>query len=342
MSRPAGSFADYWSRVSVSFKGVWPGLALTAMVAAAADFVSSTYGGPVMLLALLMGMALNFTTEQERVAAGVTFASKKILRIGVALLGLRITFADVVALGAQTVELVTAGVVVTILFGVLTARLLGKDRSFGVLVGGATAICGASAALAISSMLPRKADSGNDVIFTVVAVTAFSTAAMVIYPALFSALGFADREIGVLIGATIHDVAQVVGAGYAVSQEAGDTATVVKLFRVALLLPTVLVISVLYASRRNGKSSGFMSLVPLFAIVFAVLVVVGSWGMVPAGVKYIVNDVSRGCLVVAVAAIGLSTSLRSVARVGFGPVLLAGLTTLLLLVFCLLAIGYGF
>jgi hypothetical protein len=211
MSRPAGSFADYWSRVSVSFKGVWPGLALTAMVAAAADFVSSTYGGPVMLLALLMGMALNFTTEQERVAAGVTFASKKILRIGVALLGLRITFADVVALGAQTVELVTAGVVVTILFGVLTARLLGKDRSFGVLVGGATAICGASAALAISSMLPRKADSGNDVIFTVVAVTAFSTAAMVIYPALFSAFGFADREIGVLIGATIHDVAQVRG-----------------------------------------------------------------------------------------------------------------------------------
>lgn len=340
MGRLAASFADAPRRVSVGLAEIWPGSALAASVGAAAAFVSSTYGGPVMLLALLMGMALNFTAEQERVAPGVAFASRKVLRFGVALLGLGITIADVSALGVQTIELIAAGVVLTICVGVAAAALLGHSRTFGLLVGGATAICGASAALAIASVLPRRPDADKEVIFAVVSVTALSTAAMVVYPALFSALGFSDREIGVLIGATIHDVAQVVGAGYAVSEEAGDTATVVKLFRVALLLPTVFLISAVFAARRGRQGEGPV-LVPLFALAFAALVVLGSSDLVPAWIVSLTADVSRGCLVVAVAAIGLSTSLREVARVGTGPVLMAGAATLTLLCFCLAAVGYG-
>ncbi|SLN47645.1 YeiH family protein [Oceanibacterium hippocampi] len=327
-------------RIRAALVEIAPGLALTCMIAAAAAFVSATYGGPVMLLALLMGMALNFTAEQPRAAPGIRFASKRVLRFGVALLGLRITFGDVMALGLGTIELVVAGVLLTIAAGIATAALLGSSRTFGVLVGGATAICGASAALAIASVLPQRSSGEKEVIFTVVSVTALSTLAMIIYPALFSVLGFSHHEIGILLGATIHDVAQVVGAGYAVSDEAGDTATIVKLFRVALLLPTVFVISLVVA-RRGRRNGGGASLIPFFALGFAALVVVRSSGVLPDAVLQPLSDLSRGCLVAAVAAIGLSTSMRDIVKVGYRPVVMAGTSTLVLLVFSMLAVAYA-
>jgi len=320
---------------------VAPGALLALTVAAAAGFVADHYGGPVMLLALLIGLSLAFLSEGPRAGPGIHFCAKRVLRVGVALLGLRIAVSDVVDLGGGVLAMVLAGIVLTIAVALVAARVQGAGSRLGTLVGGATAICGASAALALSSVLPQGKDHERNTVFTVVAVTTLSTAAMVLYPALFVAFGFSDREIGILIGATIHDVAQVVGAGYAVSEEAGDTATIVKLLRVAMLLPTVLVVSLAFAAARRAAAGGGRAElpVPVFAIVFAILVGVNSLDVLPAPVHDTLVSVSRWCLVTAVAAVGLSTSLREIAKVGWPPVVIALSATLALLTFGLVILS---
>lgn len=317
---------------------VLPGVAVALTVAAAASFVAATYGGPVMLLALLIGIALNFLSEGMRSGPGIAFAGTQVLRVGVALLGLRIAFSDVAALGVSAIVLIVAGVVLTIFAGLGLAALMKKSRQFGILVGGATAICGASAALAIASVLPRNKGLARETAFAVVSVTTLSTIAMVIYPVVAKSLGFDDRETGILIGATIHDVAQVVGAGYAVSPEAGDTATIVKLIRVALLLPTVFVLSLLVAGRRGPDEKALLP-VPGFAIAFAVLVGVNSWGILPESVRLPLVDLSRWCLVIAIAAIGLQTSIPEMLKVGRRAIALSVGVTMVLLGF---VIGFLF
>src|SRR3954468_21402241 len=225
-----------------------PGVLLSITVGMAATFISNVYGGPTVLFALLLGMAFNFISAESRFAPGVALSSRSILRIGVALLGARITFEQIAGLGWQTMAGVACAVTLTILFGVACAPLAGMQRRFGVLTAGAVAICGASAAAAIAAVLPRSLTHDRDTAFTIIGVTALSTLAMVLYPLMAVVFHFTHAQTGVFLGGTIHDVAQVVGAGYSVSQESGDVATIIKLLRVALLVPAVLVISLL--SRR--------------------------------------------------------------------------------------------
>lgn len=308
-----------------------PGIGTALLIAAAASFVADTYGGPVMLLALLIGIALNFLSEGEKVEAGIRFTSKSVLKLGVALLGLRIAASDVVALGASTVVVLVVAMAITILAGMALVRLQGHTRIFGILIGGATAICGASAALAISSVLPDRPAKQQQTIFTVVAVTTLSTIAMVIYPVFADLAGFDDRTTGIFLGATIHDVAQVVGSGYAVSELAGDTATIVKLFRVAMLLPVVFLISVLLREKGAAAASARLPL-PLFALAFVAMVALNSLGIVPEALRETLVALSRWCLVAAVAAIGLTTSIKDILEIGGTAIYAAVGTTIVLLV----------
>lgn len=304
----------------------FPGVLAAIVVAIAALFLSEHYGGPVMLFALLLGMALNFLGSEGRTVVGVQWAGSTLLRISVALLGLRITFADIAGLGIAVTALVVLAVVLTILFGRLVARLADQHAHFGVLTGGAVAICGASAALAIAAVLPRHAHAPRDASFTVIGVTALSTIAMVLYPPLARMIGFTEHEAGIFLGATIHDVAQVVGAGYSVSADAGDTATLVKLVRVAMLLPVILVLSILLRRRADTEhetaTASRPPLLPWFAVAFATLVVLNSTVPLPSEAVSAMNTVSRFLLVTAIAAIGMKTQLRELVVLGPKPVLL--------------------
>ncbi|MDX2218128.1 MAG: putative sulfate exporter family transporter [Burkholderiales bacterium] len=302
-------------------KSVFPGVLIALLVSLAAMFLSEHYGGPVMLFALLLGMALHFLSQEGKCVPGIQFASSMILRVGVALLGVRITLAQVTGLGWGTVALVVVAVIATIAAGIAAARVLSQPRIFGVLTGGAVAICGASAALAISSVLPRHAHTDRDLSFAVIGVTTLSTVAMIAYPILAGAFGLDHRAAGIFLGGTIHDVAQVVGAGYSISKEAGDTATIVKLLRVAMLLPVVFVISLIthLNSPENVKRA---PLLPWFAVAFAVLVAVNSLGWIPPLLQSGASEVSRWCLVAAIAAIGMKTSLKDMAVMGWKPVAL--------------------
>ena len=315
-----------------------PGLATALVIAAAATFLSEHYTAPVMLYALLLGMAFNFLTEQDRTRPGVEFAAKALLRTGVALLGMRIGWSQVTALGWGPVIMVLAMVAVTIGMSVLFAKAFGFNPLFGFLSGGATAICGASAALALSAALPAHEKKEQATLFTVIGVSALSTLAMITYPVIAHATGLSNHQAGIFIGATIHDVAQVVGAGYSMSRETGDIATFVKLMRVAMLVPVIVFAVMLTRARAEEAGTKRPPLLPWFAVAFAVLVAINSTGWLPEVVAKTGSELSRWCLVAAIAAIGMKTQLKELATVGVKPVLLmlAETTFLAVLVLALL------
>ncbi|MCE5990182.1 putative sulfate exporter family transporter [Pseudomonas sp. LM20] len=299
-----------------------PGVVVSLIVGAAASFLSEHYAAPVMLFALLLGMALNFLAVDGPCKAGIEFTARTVLRLGVALLGMRITLDQIASLGWKPVVLVITLVVVTILASVVVAKVLGFSRLFGMLTGGATAICGASAALALAAALPQHPRKEHATLFTVIGVSALSTLAMILYPMIAQWLHLSPAQAGVFLGATIHDVAQVVGAGYSMSTETGDIATVVKLMRVAMLLPVIVCAAMI--TRRQGLEAGGQRppLLPWFAAGFLLLACVNSTGWVPAAVQGGINDLSRGCLVVAISALGMKTQLKALASVGVKPIAL--------------------
>jgi len=319
-------------------RAAFPGLAVAATVAVAAMFLSEHYHASAMLFALLLGMSLNFLSQEGKCVEGIQVSATTVLRVGIALLGLRISLAQVLDLGLTTAGLVALSVLATIAIGVLLARVCALNARFGVLTGGAVAICGASAALAIAAVLPRHADSDRDTSFAVIGVTALSTLAMIAYPIVVGSLGLDPRDSGVFLGGTIHDVAQVVGAGYGMSKETGDTATIVKLLRVAMLLPVVFLVSLIV--RRSAIDRRATPLLPMFGVAFFALVIVNSLGWVPRALGDVAGELSRWCLVAAIAAIGMKTSLKELSVVGLRPVLLmvlqtaalAGLVAVLILV----------
>jgi len=298
-----------------------PGLTACAVIAAAAAFLADYYKAPVMLFALLLGIAMNFLATETKCGPGVAFTGRTVLRIGVALLGLRITFGDISALGWQPVAGVVVSVAATILISIAVARMLGFPTTFGVLSGGATAICGASAALALAAAMPPHPQREKATSFTVIGVSTLSTVAMIAYPVLARALGLNELDAGIFLGGTIHDVAQVVGAGYSMSKSTGDTATVVKLMRVAMLLP-VITITVLAMRKRDAVGGPRPPLLPWFAVAFAMLVVVNSVGLIPRPVAAAGATLSGWCLIAAIGAIGIKTQIRQLIDVGVKPVAL--------------------
>lgn len=309
-------------------KKVIPGALLCFFIGFVAAFLGSQYGAPQMLFALLLGMALNFLSKSSTYQQGIEFSSKSILRIGVALLGLRITFGDISTLSYEILGWIAAGILLSLCVGLFLARSFGSNRAFGIISGGSVGICGASAALAISSVLPSNRDNENATIVTVVTVTTLSTIAMILYPIIAVQFGFDDLKSGIFLGGTIHDVAQVVGAGYGMNADTGDIATIIKLFRVALLVPVVMIIAFVVSQPTNSAESKVP--VPYFLIAFCCFVLINSFGFIPQEVTQLTNIISSTLLVTAIAALGVKTSLRDIARYGLRSVALIAVETVLL------------
>lgn len=312
-----------------------PGLLACGTTGIAAMFLARQYQAPVMLLALLLGMALNFLSAHERCAPGIEFFARQLLRAGVALLGLRITAGQVLALGWEPVAGMLLAVAGTIAVGIGLARLLGFRAAFGLLTGGAVAICGASAALAISAALPNHPLKERATLFTVIGVCLLSTLAMIFYPSIARALDLTPVQAGFFLGGSIHDVAQVVGAGYSLSPAAGDAATVIKLLRVATLVPIIALASVLplgLAKPADGAGGSRPSFLPWFVVAFALLVALNSTGWLHAGWTRAGQDASQWLLIGAMAAIGMKTPLKEMTLVGWRPLVLLLTETLLLAV----------
>lgn len=330
---------------------LWPGVGIAAITGMAALFLSQQYHAPAMLFSLLLGMTLSFLYKQDTSCKkGIEFTASTLLRLGVALLGLRIALDDVVALGWQTALVLALAILTTILLGLGLARIFGIQKRFGVLTGASVSICGASAAMAMCAVLPDGENKDRDTLLTVIGVTALSTIAMIGYPILVNELGMDDVTAGIFLGGTIHDVAQVVGAGYSVSEEAGNIATLTKLVRVAMLVPVVLVtLFVLqrfyYQVQQNKRgeadastnASGSVPKLPTFLVGFVVLMLINSIVTLPVELTQSVNQASSFLLVIAMTAIGMKSDLGKLIEVGFVPVFMICAETLWI---GLLVLGY--
>jgi uncharacterized integral membrane protein (TIGR00698 family) len=293
-----------------SASAVLPGLALCALLAVAATLLAKASGIPAMLLVLVAGFATRLLAPGfvTRVAAGICFSASTVLRCGIVLLGLRVVAGDIATLGPSTIGLVLASVVATVGGGYLIARLFRQPADVAAVAATSVAICGASAALAASAVVPRRPAMERETLLIIIVVSLLSTAVMLLYPAIAGLLGLSGSQTAVLLGAAIHDVAQVAGAGFSVSPETGVAAVTVKMIRVACLLPVVATIGFLafrnHADANAGKPRQYL---PAFLVGFFLLALLASAGTVPPVLAATGGQAATWALTVAVAALGLKT-----------------------------------
>lgn len=306
---------------------VLPGVTICAVIALAAGFAAARTSTPPMLWALLLGTTLHYLHEEVRTAPGVALCVSAVLRLGVGLLGARVTAAQIAALGWSSVGIVLLAVVTTLLFGLALSRRLGLPSRLGVLAGGATAICGASAALAIAAVLPRDRELERDTLVVVVMAALLSTVAMLLYPLIAQAAGLSPAAAALFLGGSIHDVAQVVVAGHALGPETGAMASVVKLLRVAMLAGVVAAIALCLRRQQPAEGTRRVPLLPGFLLLFMALALLQSSAGLPALVQSALGELSQACLMMGVAALGMKSSFAALRSAGWRPALLMLCTT---------------
>ncbi len=295
-----------------------PGLAACGTVALAAAWLSEHYGFPIILLGLLIGMALSFLADVERTAPGLDFSSRTVLQCGIVLLGLQVTFAEIASLGWLAFVGLLIVMAVSFAAALLAAKAVGEQYETGLLAGGATAICGASAALAIYGVMGDKRIDQARFSVTLVGIALASAIAMSAYPAIAQMAGFDDGQAGFLIGAAVHDAGQAIGGAYSYSDSAGVNATVVKLSRVAMLAPLVAIVAWWFARKEqpgSGKKVGFA--LPWFIPAFFVLVVANSFVTLPPEARDAALTVSKACLLLAVTATAMRSRLELLLEAGW-------------------------
>lgn len=332
--------ADLYGDIEPSPKTTWrgylPGLSIVLLGTLAAGFVSDHYGAPLTLMSLLIGLALNFLSADARLTPGLAFASRSLLRWGIVLVGVRITVWQIYALGPVALIAVVGIVACTMGAGVLIGRRLGFDAAFGTLAGGAVAICGASAAMALATTLGEKRASQTQLTLVLVGISAMSATAMVLYPLIAHAFHLSDLRAGFLLGASIHDVAQALGAGYSYSKNAGEIAAIVKLTRVALLAPALAIVAMFLPRGSGAKGPGM----PWFVVGFFVLAGVNSFGVIPAIVAGGAEKLATGLLAAAVTATAVRSPLSQLLEAGPRPLLVILASTLVAFALSLLAALY--
>jgi uncharacterized integral membrane protein (TIGR00698 family) len=297
-----------------------PGILLGLALAALAYFPTQGTRIPTLLVALALGMAASFILTKPVFKSGNDLLAKPLLRVGVALMGFRITISDLQALGWQPVLIAICAAFGTLGLGYLAGRALKLSRATAFLTATSVAICGASAALAIATVLSRRPGSNTerDVVATVASITIIGTIAVIAYPAFCHLMGWPMIPSAVFLGASIHEVAQVVAAGDVYGEGATTAATTVKMIRVAMMPLVIfgLLMVLSWRDRKEGDEEEREATVPLFLLGFVVAIVVANTGwLTPAGIKGL-TLMSSLCLIVSMVALGANTSVRGVMTLG--------------------------
>lgn len=312
-----------------------PGALVTAIAALAAAWLADHYAAPLVLMGLLIGLAMSFLSQDPRTHAGLDLMSQTALRIGIVLVGARITAGQFAELGPLPFALLVGIMLAVILITVASARLFRQDRHAALLAGGATAICGASAALALYSLIGDKRVDQARFTMTLVGITVASALAMTLYPILAAELALSDTQAGFLIGASIHDVAQAIGGGFSFSPQAGEVATIVKLTRVALLAPMLMLVG-LWLARAGGGDAAKRRIplrLPWFILGFLALAALNSLVALPRPAVDAANMAAQALLLLAIVATAMKARLHLLLDQGwrsFAPIVVATLTSFLL------------
>jgi uncharacterized integral membrane protein (TIGR00698 family) len=313
----------------------WLGIALAGAIAVAGIAVAHTawaqyLGLSALTLAIVFGILAGnsfFPAIAARTAPGVDFSKSTLLRAGIILFGLRITFQQIAAVGWAGVVIDALMVALTFVIAVqLGTRLLGMDRETSMLIGAGSALCGAAAVMATEPVVRGQAHKVSVAVATVVV---FGTLGMFAYPFLYPYLGMSEHAYGVFTGSTVHEVAQVVAAGRSVSEPAAAAAVIEKMLRIMMLAPFLLVLSGTQRDRAGAVAAEGHTVsrrpivVPWFAVLFIVASAVNSLQLLPAGLVAALIDVDTVLLATAMAALGLRTHVGAIRQAGARPLLLA-------------------
>ena len=325
-------------------KHLLPGLLLCAAIAWLSSHLAAlpwfaSHGLSALTLAIAIGMLVGNTVYgwvQAPAAAGVGLSKQQLLRLGIILYGLRLTFQDIAAVGATGVLIDALMLCSTfVLAQWLGQRCLGLDARTSILVGAGSAICGAAAVLATAPVAKARAD---DVAVAIATVVVFGTLGTFLYPVLYQwlapSLQMTEAGYGLWVGSTVHEVAQVVAAGGAISSSAADTAVVAKMVRVMMLAPFLIALSLWLAKRPGGNASDGAAqaqgpvharqiTIPWFALGFVAVAGIHSLGIIPPQALAMGVQWDNALLTMAMAGLGLSTHVRSVRAAGIKPLLLA-------------------
>jgi uncharacterized integral membrane protein (TIGR00698 family) len=285
-------------------------------------------------------MLLSSRGSDRTYEPGLTFGSRAILRVGVALLGAQVTIPQIIDLGPAAALIAVAGLTLCLISGYLLARALRVSEELALLTSAAVAICGASATLAVAAVLPRSETSERNAAATVAAITIIGTAAMIAYPLAAELAGMDAQAAGIFFGASLHEVVQAVGAGFTHSELAGEVSATVKLMRVACLAPVVALIG-WWSHRSNADAKGRTPApLPLFLVGFLALAALASTGAIPAALLPVLREASRLCLLVAIVALGMKIAPRRLLASGSRPLLAIIGQTLILAGFAYGAVIY--
>jgi uncharacterized integral membrane protein (TIGR00698 family) len=313
-------------------------LALLAILSARITWLQSN-GISALTVAIVLGMLVGNTLYQHVAplcAHGVTFSKQNLLRLGIILYGLRITFQDIGHVGFAGV--LTDALVLCSTFTLswwAGTRLFGLDRKTAMLIGAGSSICGAAAVMATEPVLRGRAEQVTVAVSTVVV---FGTLAIFLYPALYhlnvgyQLISMSPGAYGLFAGSTIHEVAQVVAAGRAVSEQAANTAVIAKMVRVMMLAPFLVVLSACLARSRDaehehggGAANAGRIVIPWFALGFVAVAGFNSLALLPKPLVAMITDIDTAVLAMAMAALGLTTHIAAIRTAGMKPLALGTL-----------------
>lgn len=302
-----------------------PGIAICLSVAIAAMLLSGILPqvSPLLLSILAGVVATNVLPLSDTLGPGISFTSKKFLRLGIVFLGLKVALTDIASLGLPVLVLVTAIVGFGIISTFLLGRMLGINQKLTLLIGCGFSICGAAAVAGVEGVV--EADE-EDVVTAVALVVVFGTLMIPLLPAAGFMLGLSTTAHGIWAGASVHEVAQVVAAGEIIGDQALQIAVITKLARVLLLAPVVIILGLILRQPKD-KTTPSPPLVPAFIVGFLAMVLLRSTGILPEAWIEIGALLQTVLLSAAMFALGLGVKVSSLKKLGFKPFLLASLST---------------
>ena len=337
--------ARYW----VPGQRLLPGLLLTFILAAVAFELRSLLGITALsplIIAIVLGMAFHNTVGTPGTfKSGVAFSMRRILRFAIVLLGLQLSFAQLIKVGTVGLAIIAVTLAATFVFTVWLGRRLGIDRKLAQLIAAGTSICGASAIIATNTVTRA---SDEDVAYAVACVTVFGSASMLLYPALEGLVQLAPHAFGLWAGASIHEIAQVVAAAFQNGTSSGHFGTIAKLSRVMLLAPTILVLGYVSAKRLQTVGGDHVTPaiqplpMPLFVLGFLAMMVFNSFDLIPQVDKTYLVQATTFFLTVALAAMGLETDFGKLRAKGWRPLLVGAGSWLFISAFSLVLIELAY
>lgn len=305
-----------------------PGLAISLLIALVAKAIEGLMPVHIVgasVIALFIGMTVNHFLKTELLKPGIKFASKKVLKFAIILLGASLSVGVILSVGKLSLTVMLFTLLTCFGGGYFTGRLLKLNWKLSSLISAGTGICGGSAIAAIAPVIDAE---DSDIAYAMSATFLFDMAMIILFPIMGKMLGLSDMAYGLWAGTAVNDTSSVVAAGYAFSEGAGDFATMVKLTRTLSIIPAVLVFSFINlrlkrkenadASYRKVNVSG---LFPWFILGFLTLAVINSIGLIPANVSAAAKELSKFLMVAALGAIGLNTSFKDMKKSGINPMI---------------------